>query len=63
MSGLSEGDMVLTPGQQATIEINSNPSDPFAPQNAVTNNQRSLWPNGRVPYMFNNLNCNIVPIS
>lgn len=43
---------MLTPEQQATLEATSNPSDPFAPQNAVVRNTRSLWPGGVVPYIL-----------
>ena len=46
------GDIVLTPEQQATLEATSNPNDPFAPQNAVVRNTRSLWPSGMVPYVL-----------
>ncbi len=47
---------MLTPEQQATLEVTANPADPFAPQNAVVRNQRSLWPSGVIPYLFDNLN-------
>ena len=47
---------MLTPEQQTTLEVTANPADPFAPQNAVVRNQRSLWPNGEVPYITDNLN-------
>lgn len=50
------GDIVLTPEQQGTLEATSNPNDPFAPQNAVVTMERSLWPNGVVPYVIDNLN-------
>jgi len=43
---------MLTPEQQATLEATSNPNDPFAPQNAVVRNTRSLWQDGRVPYVL-----------
>ena len=46
-----EGDIVLTPEQQSTLEATSNPSDPFSPQQAVVRNTRSLWPNAVVPYI------------
>ena len=46
------GDIVLTPEQQATLEATSNPNDPFAPQNAVVRNSRSLWTNGIVPFVL-----------
>ena len=46
------GDIILTPEQQATLEATSNPNDPFSPQNAVVRSTRSLWPSGRVPYIF-----------
>ena len=46
------GDIVLTPEQQATLEATSNPNDPFAPQNAVVRNSRSLWTGGIMPYVL-----------
>lgn len=49
---LQEGDILLTPEQQATLEATSNPNDPFAPQQAVVRNPRSLWPNAVVPYVI-----------
>ena len=47
-----QGDMVLTPEQQATLEATSNPHNPFSPQRAVVRNMRSLWPNAVVPYII-----------
>lgn len=61
---LHGGDIVLTPEQEASMEAFSNPNDPSAPQNAVVRNERSLWPNGDVPYIFDgSLNGNIQPFS
>jgi len=51
---------MLTAEQQATLEVTANPADPFAPQNAVVRNPRSLWPNGVVPYLLDNLNSEIL---
>lgn len=51
-SAVLEGDIVLTSEQEASFEATSNPSDPFSPQNAVVRNQRSLWPQGIVPYIL-----------
>ena len=54
------GDILLTPEQQATFESMSNPNDPFAPQSAVVVNQRSLWIDGVVPYIFDSsLSCKL----
>ena len=47
-----QGDIVLTPEQQSTLEATSNPSDPFSPQQAVVRNARSLWPSAAVPYIL-----------
>lgn len=47
-----DGDIILTDAQQSTLEATSNPNDPLAPQSAVVLNQRSLWPNGVVPYIL-----------
>ena len=49
---LYQGDMMLTPEQQRTLEATSNPNDPFSPQNAVVSNMRSLWPNAMVPFVI-----------
>ena len=49
---LHQGDIMLTDEQQATLEAVSNPNDPFSPQQAVVRNERSLWPNARVPYII-----------
>lgn len=49
---LYQGDMILTPEQQRTIEATSNPNDPFSPQNAVVRNMRALWPNAMVPFII-----------
>lgn len=50
--GYVEGDILLTPEQQASLEATSNPSDPFSPQNAVVLRERSLWPNGELFYVL-----------
>ena len=50
--GMYEGDIMLTPEQQATLEATANPNDPFSPQQAVVRNPRSLWPNAVVPYII-----------
>ena len=50
--GMYEGDIMLTPEQQATLEALANPNDPFSPQQAVVRNSRSLWPNAVVPYII-----------
>ena len=47
-----QGDILLTPEQQATVEATSNVHDPFSPQDAVVKNKRSLWPNAAVPYVI-----------
>ncbi len=47
-----EGDVLLTPEQQATLEATSNPNDPFAPQNAVVSMERQKWRDGTVPYIL-----------
>ena len=47
-----EGDILLTPEQETTLEAFSNPSDPFGPQNAVVLRERSLWPNGKIYYVL-----------
>ena len=47
-----QGDIMLTPEQQATLEATSNPNNPFSPQRAVVRNMRSLWPNAVVPYVI-----------
>ncbi len=49
-----EGDVLLTPEQQATLEATSNPNDPFAPQNAVVSMERQIWRDGMVPYILHN---------
>lgn len=54
LTGLFGGDIKLTPEQQATLEATANPNDPFSPQDAVVRNQRSLWPNGVMPYVIDN---------
>ena len=46
------GDIMLTNEQQASLEAAANPNDPFSPQRAVVRNERSLWPNARVPYIL-----------
>jgi hypothetical protein len=51
-AGMYEGDIMLTPEQQATLEATANPNDPFSPQQAVVRNPRSLWSNAVVPYII-----------
>ena len=34
------------------MEAGRNPNDPFSPQSAVVRNERSLWRDGIVPYIF-----------
>lgn len=50
--GMYEGDIMLTPEQQSTLEATANPNDPFSPQQAVVRNPRSLWSNAVVPYII-----------
>ena len=50
--GMYEGDIMLTPEQQSTLEATANPNDPFSPQQAVVRNPRALWPNAVVPYII-----------
>lgn len=46
-------DILLTPEQRDTMEALANSrTDPNAPQMAVVLNERSLWPNARVPYIL-----------
>ena len=52
--GLHGGDMMLTREQQASLEARSNQNNPLSPQNAVVRNERNLWPNAVVPYIFDN---------
>lgn len=49
-AGLS--DIILTPEQQATLEALANENDPSSPQLAVVRSERSLWSEGRVPYVL-----------
>ena len=49
---LYEGDIDLTAEQRAAMEAISNPNDLDSPQRAVVRHTRSLWRNGRVPYLF-----------
>ena len=49
-----QGDIMLTPEQQRSLEATSNPNSPFSPQNAVVRNMRSLWPNAVVPFIIDN---------
>jgi hypothetical protein len=50
--GMYQGDIMLTPEQQSTLEATANPNDPFSPQQAVVRNPRSLWANAVVPYII-----------
>ena len=36
------------------MEALANENDPNSPQLAVVRNERSLWPDGRVPYVLDN---------
>ncbi len=52
---LYQGDILLTREQQSTLEDTSNPDDPYGPQRAVVRRTRSVWLDGRVPYVIDSL--------
>ena len=49
-----QGDIKLSDDQQMTLEALSNPEDVLSssPQLAVVRSSRTLWPEGRVPYII-----------
>lgn len=49
---LVEGDVLLTPDQQALLEATASHSGPFTPLNAVVNREDYLWRNARIPYII-----------
>lgn len=52
LSGLPEGDIVLTPEQQSAIEVEANSRSSNGPQNAVVRNMMSLWRDQTLVYVL-----------
>lgn len=47
-------DIILTKEDRLSAEVLANENDPNSPQLAVVRSERSLWPEGRVPYVLDN---------